>query len=419
MYNIIFYLFYNIIYMNRIIKNTSSTDHVYYNIVMSNNTVTDSQIATYNAPRTTALLENPSDYYVSIIRFTVPLQNVPIFVFKDNSYSVTISYNGVDHQTFLVYVPDYAPIAIPSSPFNKYVFYYQQFLDSINNGLTTSFTNFNTSLPVWSNATTYSYGDIVRVGLLSYFSLQSGNLNKVPSAEPTYWELFSAPYLTIDYTTQLISVNASIAFFNTKDTLTTETQPLKIWFNTYLFQFFANFNILYNKTTPEVYNTNGKNVQIIIKDNYNNRIVLQNGLNGYVNKQEYNSLYNWNDLRNIVFLTSTIPIRNEGIPAQASGVSDTVSNATTSSASLPILTDFQIKANLGGDERSYAQYNPDGEYRLVDLTGTTPLTNIDLTVYWQDRFLNLYPLYLPPKNTLDVKLLFRKKSVKGNLTYLG
>ena len=172
-------------------------------------------------------------------------------------------------------------------------------------------------------------------------------------------------------------------------------------------------------------------------------------------RQEFVTLYDWNSLRNIVFFTSTIPIRNEGIPANIfapwniSTVYDTgtrvtfnnssysslqnnntgnqpdispafwsiVQNIGSSTSYQPILTDFQILTTNGTEARSYAQFFPSGEYRLIDLTGTTPLNNIDIQVYWQDKFQQLYPLYINPLDSLDMKLLFRKKSSKGSLSY--
>lgn len=407
-------------------KKTSEEDHVYLNIVIANTSTTELQIAEYSAPRTTPLLNNPSDYYLTVQRFTVPLQQVPIFVFLDNTYSVTISYNGTDYQTILTYVPGYTPILNPSSPENRYVYSYNQFIDSINNGLGDSMTAFTAALPLYSNVTVYSAGQAVRFNLagvdVAYSSINSGNVGNTPNTSPTFWAPLTTPYLEYNPVTKLIRLIASRGYHNVN--FSDENQPLKIWFNTDLWNFFSNFEKIYNGNTPAPYNANGKNYNIIIKPTGNNDVIIPAifedfgmDIQGYAMSQEFISLYNWNSMRNIVFVTSTIPIRSEAIPSQSGIASPFVTNATTASAFRPILTDFQLLVNEGPEARSYAQYFPSGEYRLVDVTGTNPLVNIDLKVYWQDKFQNLYPIYINPLDTLDIKILFRKKSIKGNLSY--
>ncbi len=354
---------------NKIVSKTSSTDHVYYNIVITNNSPTFPIVATYNSSRTTALLTNPSDYYVSIVRFRVGLQQVPIFVFTDLLYSVTISNGGNDYKTSLIYVPFYSNALSPASPDNRYVYSYQQFIDSINNALSSSF---------------------VASGLAGV-----------------------APYMTFDPVTQLCSLNASSNFHD--PLLSDENQTIKIWFNTELWQFFSNFEKIFNGYQDLL----NKNFNIIVKPTGNNNITIPADFGGptagYKMTQEFVSLSNWNALRNIVFLTGSIPIRAEGVPAQSPTNNNQISNNNPASAYLPILTDFQISDD--GPQRNFVSYVPTSEYRLVDLVGTTPLMTIDLSAYWLDKNNNLYPIYINPLDSLSVKLLFRKKTIKGNISY--
>ncbi len=439
---------------NKIEKKTSDEDHIYYNVVLTNTSFTNVLIAKYNQSRTTAIINNPSDYYCAIQRFTVPLQQVPIFVFLNNAYSVTISYNGNDYQTFLVYIPN-STLNLNSN--EQFVYSYNNFIDSINNGLITSFNNFIAGLPVFNIGTTYAKGDIITYIGLPYISLQNGNIGNTPNIATLFWSQLTAPYMAYDAFTKLISIYAPSGW-HTRG-LTDAQQPLKLWFNTLLWDFFTNFNKIFNGYTPTAFNTNGKNYNPVIYPTGNNDITTSinfgGPLAGYRMTQEFVSLYNWNALRNIVFLTNKIPVRNEGIPANIYvpwNISQTYTlgsivtynnltyrsiqlvnvghqpdispsfwianqNSNVSSASQPILTDFQISVTDGPEARSYAQFFPQGEYRLIDLMGTDDLRDIQIDVYWQDKFLNLYPIFINPLDTLDIKLLFRKKSSKGSLTY--
>lgn len=360
----------------KIIVETSSDDHVYVNVSIVNNSVVESIIAQTNAPRSTVIVENPSNYYMSVIRFFIPLQELPIFIFLDNTYSVTISNGVLDFQTFLIFVPDFTTNISPPQPppFNRYVYSYEQFLTSINNALSTSF-------------------------------IASG----LPGV---------APYMIYNPVTQLISLIAPASFHNAG--FNDQNQPIKVWFNTSLYTFFGNFNKLFNGYPPSPVNINGKNFNIIIKPTGENEIIIPASfggpLAGLQMTQEYFALSNWNDFRSLVITTTSIPIRAEIIP---SGLISGNGNGSpgTQVGYRPILTDFELIFNQAGDTQSFAQYFPPGEYRLVDLLGSTPLKNIDLQFWFQNRNLELFPILIGPLKSLDIKMIFRKKSKTGALSY--
>ena len=446
---------------------TCQDDHVYFNVVVANTSPLIPVPAEYNQPLQQVLIDSPGDYHLCIQRFTIPLQGVPIFVFQDNAYSVTLSYNNTDYQTYLQYVSTYTPSVAVSSPENRYIYSYEQFIQSINDAFATSMDNLTNALPEWDSKITYTAGQAVYVSSpvhagvrLPYVSANGSNLNHDPLTSPDYWFPLTTPYLVFTPTTQLVSLYASRGWHNVN--FTDANQTLKIWFNTLLYGYFISFDKLFNGFIPDAFNANGKNANIIVKPLGNNEVTIPAeyeffglDIEGYGMSQEFSTLYDWNALRNVVLFTSTIPIKNEAIPSTIinpwfAGATYTLGSSvvynfvnyvsiavlnvghrpdispafwrqeiTSSVASsyLPILTDFQIQSESGTESRSYAQYVPSGEYRLIDLTGTIPIKNIDIKVFWQDKYLNLYPLYIPPLNSMDIKLLFRKKTSKGGLTY--
>jgi hypothetical protein len=74
-----------------------------------------------------------------------------------------------------------------------------------------------------------------------------------------------------------------------------------------------------------------------------------------------------------------------------------------------MLTDFESQDNNGYGFQGSIAYIPSGEYRMISLNnGNDRINNIDISVYWKDRYSNLHQIYLLPGMTCDIKILFRK-----------
>lgn len=388
-------------YKTAINYESGSADHVYFNVIMNNTSAINLMIAQYSQTSTIPILDNPSEYYCSIIRFDVPVEQIPIFIFADNTYSVTISNAGVDYQTFLAYVPNYSPNIPPN---DRSVYSYQQFIDSINNAITSSFNNMTAALPAYNTLVNYAVGALVQLGGVAYISLQTPNMGNIPSSSPTFWARVIAPYMTYDPVTQLCTINAPTSFYN--PSFSNWNQPLKLWFNSALWSFFNNFYKIFNSFFSQPYNVNGKNFQIIVAPTGINDITIPANkggpIAGFGMIQEFVSISDWNGFLGLVFFTSNIPVKYESIPSLQNGQTGLITS------SQPILTDFE--AQTDGPIRNHLQYVPTAEYRLVNLQSTTELRTIDLQIYYQFKDGSLLPLYIQPLDTATIKILFRKKS---------
>lgn len=65
--------------------------------------------------------------------------------------------------------------------------------------------------------------------------------------------------------------------------------------------------------------------------------------------------------------------------------------------------------------RSTFQYYSAGQYRLVDLVSDTAIRDIDIQVYWEDKFGNLNTFYLQPNSNINIKIgFFSKELYHGN-----
>ena len=354
-------------------------NHVYYDLSFYNDSTAPQPISLYDN-RSSALIQNPNDYYLSIVRFTVPTSYIPIFIWQeatagsnlpDNAY-YSITLNG--NQQFLTYVPQNQP-AISTNPQNLFVYSYQQFIDAINVSLNLAF------LAVGGSAT-------------------------------------SPPYMIYDAQTGLVSLIAETAYANTTN--------YQIYFGSTLFSFFDNFEV--NRLGVGL--SLGKDVQFLIKNNGNNDFSAHppnypSGIASYRMTQEYDSLFLWNSARALVFTTNTVPVADEAINIRNS------QSSSTGNVYRKILTDFEINIQSGisnNTVRSYVQYVPQGEYRLISLNGDSPLYVFDMQVFFQTSNLQLYPLFINHGESVSVKCLFRdksfqfasicKKSQKANLTLL-
>lgn len=336
--------------------------HIYYDISLKN-TATTPIIAKLFENRTSALIENPREYYYSCVRFQIPTAYLPIFIYPNNglvanntAYSVGIKYNtGVtgDYRSYVIYVP-FNNTTVNTDPAYFFVYSFQQFVDAINTAFNSSFT-----------------------------ALKTANAGATVT---------TPPFITFDASTGLFSLNAETAYSNAN---------YEIFMNTDLYGFFDNF-----EAYRYVGATNGKDVKILVKNNGNNTISLTpppsyGSISCYQMTQEYKSLFNWFDVRSLVFVSNTVGVADEAINVINS------ETPNTGNSYQKILTDFQL--NTEDIPRSYIQYVPTAEYRLIDLTSSSPLYLFDVQIFFKTGDQQLYPLYILPQETIDIKNLFRNK----------
>ncbi len=355
---------------------TRDSDHSYYNVVMDFDSQRDSNFphkpipAIYNVQPSQPILLHPRDYWLSVVRFQIPGQLIPLYyevgynggdpnlTFK----SVTISVAGVDAQVFLRYVPQDNTIPVPSPPItnNNIDYYavrsYQQLVDEINVALAAAFA-LNPAIPVL-----------------------------VPA--------LVAPYMIYNPVTQLFSLIADQRF---------ATIPIEIFFNSDLYIFFQpSFDVIKFADDDVL----GKDYQILIKNNNNNNYIpspVVPGISFYQMEQEAKSINNITAFKTIVITVGNIPIKYEATPTQAQ---------FSQYNQIPILTDFlPFLSNNAGDLQTYITYYPSGQYRYSDLIGDNPIERLLLQVFWGDKYENLHPLLIPAHSSANLKIMFQRKDI--------
>lgn len=356
-------------------EDISLADRKYINVVMAHDEKKEGYTYAVRKENYNQIVINrPSDYYLSVLRFQIPTADIPLLIpeiegFPTNTnvnktvYSVTLEWEDpmgnikTSGETFVIFesvVKSSTPRPInadnpdPMIDPSDYYFIYtpNQFIEMVN---TTFITAFNAL-----NAAT------------------GGVLTSVP------------PYFTYDPTTLLITLNADVGYLNTT------IRPIKIYVNYKLYTFFDNIDYLFYSYTG------AKGVQFMIKNTYNN---LFSGI--YRMTQQFNSLATWDVFKSIQILSSFIPVENEIVPSPRDP-----SNYNTFS----VVKDFVPFYETGTDFRQFINYRYSGSYELINLNSNYPITTIDISVYWVDRYGNRYQVSIPYNQVLSIKLCFIKKS---------
>jgi hypothetical protein len=362
------------------------SDNVYLNLTITNNLTSAgggvfnerSIPASLSVNKTIAIIDKPSDYYLSVIRFSIPLNAIPLMICpivpNQNQPRLMplqfgIFYNGVNYTTPLNYVPQNIltpPIQNqPTQIITPYYFIYsyEQFLASINDAL-----EFD-----WVNS-----------GLAALFPA-------VP-----------APYFHYDASTQLVSLTAPNCF--TVLTAPAVAVPV-LYMNQIAIKYLEGFNVIFRGinqvdgrdydflTTTAVFGATQDNVFTATQ---------------YRWFQDYQTVGSWSNLNTLIISSPTLPCVAESVPSNNIG-SNNSNNTTTNSFS--ILTDFIPNIDAPGQSRSIAYYYPQGQYRLVNMVTDIPVSNLTINIFWTDIAGNIYPLNLHVGQTASIKIGFFRKSL--------
>jgi hypothetical protein len=113
----------------------------YYNIEIPGSNISDTK-AIFNINRSDFIVENPSDYYIAIESFSVPLISVPLFIFQDDNYNFQLEYDGLILTKNLVYTPE-------GNLNNNYVYSYQGMINSMNVALKSLYDDMLVAKPLF------------------------------------------------------------------------------------------------------------------------------------------------------------------------------------------------------------------------------------------------------------------------------
>tara|TARA_R110000803_G_scaffold5356_3_gene17651 strand:+ start:664 stop:1890 length:1227 start_codon:yes stop_codon:yes gene_type:complete len=390
-------------------KNAVSADQLYFDITVSNfeSTTTKPPQFYFNEQRTLPFVSNPEDYYLSILRFTMETGSLPVFIPSiepDQSdrnktiYSFTLEYTDPvtsttysSGQTHINFVPQHSgnsanlPLP-PNGTRNKLqnnntgyynIYNYGWLIDLMNNTLETAFAALKTAIT-------------------------NGGGTRIAN------DIF-APFLNWDTTSNTAVLYADFNVFGVNGSNT----PYKIYLNAPLFGLFPTFpckylgyeNVILGKNFLFEPRNNGSSDLDTITPEPATSPTTYRAVKVY---QDSSTIANFSPITAIVFTSNTLPIQSNQVstPLIFNNNQEVVLGGNNSDFA-NIITDLTSDS---GQYKPNIVYNPTSEYRLITLYGNRPLYNIDLNIFWRNKFGQLIPFHINSGECVTMKVAFLKKS---------
>jgi hypothetical protein len=460
-------------------KTNYNTDpnHIYYNLQLFNNDTVGASNSTpvrFQETRTSTILANPSEYFLSIQRFHIDTPSLPVFMPEVETSPI---YNPTQDPDQLIYqvalypqLSDLPPLIIPikyvgkaGNTFNKdvrppsrldvnalsnpyyFVSEFQDFLDMINLSISralalqpetsgfsvkyspyftlTSGNRFQIYLPQGTTPTTYN---------------TDGSINQLGSALPIYSSSTNdtnGVKLVMAFNSPLHSLFSSFSYtyINSLNNLTKYLGPILSdpkqtngWYQLVVNP--ANPNLT-GPALDDVFQTNFMGLNFVKASDFpflgnnfpyggftgNNWGFTPNSFQ--ILTQPYSSAPLWSCVKQMIFTTALMPVNNElvGLPGVINSNNALDTDVQNNNFS-PVITDLEVPLVTGDEIKPSISYSPNGEYRLIDLMSNTPINSIEISVFWKDQYGVLHPFVLEPGCFSSLKILFRRKIF--NLIYL-
>jgi hypothetical protein len=337
----------------------NTNDNIYLDLAITNLKSSNPQqrIKTvFNLNSSQNILNDTTGYKLSVIRFNINTSNLPIWIPLINDintnttdYSISIAYVNTDNSltSFNTYM-----IWIPQNTYDvedKYYCYtFQYIVDLLNSTISTCLQN-----------------------------LKDANSTNPDINNP----LVDAPVFSFDTASGVFSLKYDNTYFGFN-----EIGKFNIYFNSSLGTLLGGFNyqIVFTNST---YN---QDYQIIIDSNATTMV------------QEYSTKGLFNPISMIVLTSNLLPIYNSNTPPINYYSNGNLLNNSSSYDFTSILTDF-VATDLA--YTPFLQYaaNP---YRYIDLKVNNKINNIDVNIFWVDRFTGkLNPVYLPVGCSSTIKIM--------------
>ena len=331
------------------------------NYVGTNNAVNS---ATYNAYISSGIIEKGQDN-----RDLTP-------------FGITYSYGGNDYSYPVLFKTNRLNPTLPRPPSQNnglqdisynyyYVYIIQQFIDMVNKASLDAYTAFNTAHPaIHTSPVVFEYNDV------------EGTISMI------------CPYSYSQTGSATVYVNKMLYEF-IMDTL----PILKVGINQ------PNFKDYILDFTPQKLNLsawapNGDTIP-----------VYPATAPSYLRfTQEYDTRYMINNIKAVLFTSSTIQTRIEYMPSVVNNnsyVSESLNAFTPNTQN--IVSYFDIISTTGAPPQRQPLYYSPAFIKWIDLVSHNPLSYINIDILMELANGQIIPLYIEPNTATDIKLVFMKK----------
>lgn len=372
---------------------TYSVDKLYYDITFTNlaQDQTISPPINFTETRNTPFILDPEQYYLSIIRFSLDCNSLPLFIpniqpnqpnINLTTYYISLSYKPPIPGSFdivvskpIIFEPQNLIASLPSPP--------TQTPDKLQDNSSGYYYIYTYQFWIYLINKTFKecYDELV---VLSF-----------PNAPASYH-----PVLEFDTSGMIGVINADVAFYESS-----LPNPITIYFNNNLGQLFASFPFYINASSGFL------NYKLAVSVFGGSTLIKYPTTNPTYTAiqcwQEYSTASDWSPVQSIVFTSTLLPVVSNQLsnPIILFNGGAIASNGNNNNFA-QIITDMVADNN---NYKPFVLYNPQAEYRLVELIGNTPLYSVDIQIYWKNRFGQLIPFRLTPQGSATIKLMFTKK----------
>ena len=385
---------------------------------------------TFTEIRSSPILDNPSDYFLSIVRFSLDTAgSMPLFIPQielNNSSGGTPWNNTVYYLTV-----EYNPAAAPQDRLIKKerVIWVPQSAIYPVPGVAPATIQANTEPYYWCN-NIQSFVCMMNEALeLAFLDIITQAAAAVPAITlPATWVAGKQPYFLWDAPSAKLTYVAPALIFE-QECLGNGTATGFVYFNNPLFTLFSSMQSFHNYTyNPAPTSINDTEANYLLKtfnkkggalNNYVPANVDASGnmvgsgppYNAFFMEQPYSTGATLCPIQSLVFTTTLVPVLPQliGVPRSlsdnvgtggASGQNDNISNE---------ITDLVVNLVNGTEYFPNVLYLPTAEYRLIDLQSNAPLYGIQINVLWKDVYGIQHDFYLQNGCSCSLKVMFRKK----------
>ena len=364
--------------------------HVYYDVIISNLSTKDDKPtqASFNQARSTPYLQDPSQYYLSIIRWSLDTYSLPIFVptmapnagidghdANETIYTITLQYGDELVRQPIIFIPQDKDAEVPVAP---------GLLNGVQQNSGGYYNVYNYAYLIW----------LVNTALSTCFA-ELALVAPLPTDK--------APFLTFDPTSKIAIMNCALDGFG----VDTAGGPVDIYFNTNLAGLFSSFPFerskVFNRGRNFKFLTDTLGVSTIML--YPPDVVPEEQYKVIQVYQENSTIATWNPVASLAIMSNTLGVIQNIDGKPTLYYNNVLINGTgNNSVSSNLITDF-----IADSYQPNVIYVPSAEFRRIELVGTNPLTNLDISIYWKNRIGEYLPFYLPAGGTATIKIMFEKR----------
>lgn len=434
---------------------SSSPDNIYLDLSTINSDNLGSSVKSalvFNENRTNPILDNPSNYFLSVVRFNVDTPGVTLPIFNPlilidgtnndpnlTAYTITITtpHNGLLTNVLTQNVRWAPEDQSADLPANKIATNSQNLSYITTQDISSGYYNCY-SVRWW----------------LSCINKTIANLWALSSTPNS-----SCPQLVVDAGTNLFTLmtpapTTSLCNFAYSDEALNGIGPAptytqspiylgvnsspainyNLWVNEPMYNLICGLTSVYYGNTLTAANFDKPGADVVAGRFYLfNYLITPINFNGqnlitintppqsfYTSTSEYSSVPLWNPCQAVSFNSSLLPVlTNNTAPPSVfnSNTFDTTYNANSSNAGKDnSISDIQIGLVSGSEYKPSILYIPAAQYRLIDLLGMNPIYQVSFSITWKNKFGVIVPFRLGSQCGANIKLLFvRKRMYLGNL----